>query len=153
MSDGTPLRLYIDTNILIYVVEGTQPFGSQLTCLLDALDDGTVRGVTSELTIAEVMVKPLASKQQLYIQEYQRLLSNDSLLELRPVDRAVLERSASLRADLGGKLVDGVHVATADLADCKFFLSQDAKIKVPPGIALIDSHQVAAVLAKNQAPS
>lgn len=68
-----PVRVYLDANVLIYTVEAIEPFRTQLDLLAGALDDGRLQGVTSELTIAEVMVKPLASTDQKVIAEYQRL--------------------------------------------------------------------------------
>ena len=143
-------RVYIDTNVLIYIVEGIEPFRSQLGLLVEALDAGGLQGVTSDLTIAEVMVKPFARKDQRYITEYSRLLSGASMLEMRSVDRTVLEHSAKLRAEIGGKLADGIHVATAELAGCSHLVSEDSGIKVPEGMALIKVREIPAMLASLQ---
>ena len=147
MSAGAPLRIYIDTNILICIVEGKEPFRSHLGNLVDAMDDGRIRGVTSELTITEIMVKPYADGTQHYIDEYTRLFSGDSLIEMRPVERLVLDRSARLRAKMGGRLADAIHVATAELSGCSHLLSEDAGIKVPPGIKPTSANRFPDVLA------
>ncbi len=57
MSSGSAPRVYLDANILIYLIEGAAPYRERLGELMDALDAGWLRGVTSDLTFAEVMVK------------------------------------------------------------------------------------------------
>lgn len=51
-------KAYLDSNIFIYAVEAISPYAEALGPFLDALEDGTVEAVTSELTLAEVLVKP-----------------------------------------------------------------------------------------------
>ena len=109
--------LYLDSNILIQLVEGQANQFEGLQAVVDALDSRKVLGVTSELTIAEVMVKPLASPISLYRREYEAILSANSELRVAPVSRPILIRSAELRAELGGKLADGIHVSTAELPE------------------------------------
>ncbi len=52
-------RVYLDTNIFIYALEGYPTFRAVLTTLFAALDRGDLVAVTSELTLAEALVKPL----------------------------------------------------------------------------------------------
>jgi len=40
-------------------VEGYPKFQPELNVLFEAFDDGTLKAITSELTLAEVLVKPL----------------------------------------------------------------------------------------------
>lgn len=49
-------RLYLDTNIFVYVLEGYPVFRPILTPLLEAIDCGSIHAVTSKLTLAEVAV-------------------------------------------------------------------------------------------------
>jgi predicted nucleic acid-binding protein len=51
--------VYLDTNIVIYALEGFESYRSVLLELLNNLDQRVIRGVTSELTLSEVLVKPL----------------------------------------------------------------------------------------------
>ena len=130
-------NVYIDANIFIYLVEGHASVRSSLEAFADALDSRQLRGVTSELTIAEVLVKPIASTDKAYEQAYRALFSVGTLLKMVPNTRVVLERSAELRATIGGKLADSIHAATADLNSCATFLSEDKRIKLPPQVRLI----------------
>ena len=47
-------RVYLDTNIFIYALEGYPDFVDELTELFESLDAGNLSAVTSELTLAEV---------------------------------------------------------------------------------------------------
>ena len=129
--------LYLDSNILIQLVEGQANQFEGLQAVVDALDSRKVLGVTSELTIAEVMVKPLASPISLYRREYEAILSANSELRVAPVSRPILIRSAELRAELGGKLADGIHVSTAELEGCAQFLTEDRRVKLPSGLTIL----------------
>ena len=55
-------RIYLDTNIFIYALEGYPIFRTVLTTLFDALDRHEVSSVTSELTLAEAGVKPFLDR-------------------------------------------------------------------------------------------
>ncbi len=52
-------RIYLDANIFIYALEGFAEFKQTLTELFLAIDDSKVQAVTGDLTLAEVLVKPL----------------------------------------------------------------------------------------------
>ena len=51
--------VYLDTNVFIYALEGYPAFAEPLAALFRGIDNGTCRAVTSELTLAEVLVKPI----------------------------------------------------------------------------------------------
>ena len=48
-----------------------------------------------------------------------------------PLSLDVLEAAAASRASLGGTLADAMHVATASIAGCSMFVSNDREIRVP----------------------
>ncbi|HSZ59707.1 MAG TPA: hypothetical protein VK797_28950 [Tepidisphaeraceae bacterium] len=52
-------KVYLDANVFIYAVEGFAGVGAKLTTLFQRFDRGELQAVTSELTLAEVLVKPL----------------------------------------------------------------------------------------------
>ena len=51
-------RLYLDTNIFIYAVEGFKPHDRILRELFELIADQAVHAVTSELTLAEALIVP-----------------------------------------------------------------------------------------------
>jgi predicted nucleic acid-binding protein len=120
--------IYLDANIVILAVESHEPKFRVLRSLFEEFDRASVRAVTSELTIAEVMAKPIAAHDDALISKYTELFLIDSALEVIPIDRAVLILSAELRGKLRLKLFDAIHVATARLAGCGHLLTQDERL-------------------------
>lgn len=55
-------RIYLDTNVFVYVFEGFDPYISLLRPVIERIDRGELHSVTSELTLAEILVKPLQEK-------------------------------------------------------------------------------------------
>jgi predicted nucleic acid-binding protein len=69
-------RVYLDANILIYALEGFALFAPELQLLFDAIQEGEVHGVTSELSQAEILVKPILENNYELRVAYERLLSH-----------------------------------------------------------------------------
>lgn len=130
-------RLYLDTNVFIYFIEGHAHFMPLLEPLFEALDENTFAAVTSELTLAEVLVKPFAEGKQEAAGVYMELLSEGSNLTVAGIDRATLIRSAELRAHINCRAFDAIHLATAQLGGCDFFLTEDMRIRTPDGLRLM----------------
>lgn len=127
-------RIYLDTNVLIYFVEGNDSFSAVLRDVFQAIDNRSLVAVTSELTLAEVLVKPLAEAKTAIASIYRTLLSGEGPIRMLTVDRSVLLAAAELRARLGGRLFDAIHVASAAQAACDVFLTQDLRISAPSGV-------------------
>jgi len=123
-SDGT--RIYLDANVLIEFVERQDAgFGR----VVEDARAGRLSLVTSELTLAEVIVLPLRDGVLALLANYRDLFSQPELIECAPITRDVLHRSGEIRATDGGKLADAVHLATAEIAGYKVFLSSDRRIR------------------------
>jgi predicted nucleic acid-binding protein len=139
MNEKAVSVAYLDSNVFIEAMEG--PDGASLP--IKRLIEGTLaqRGVliTSELTLAEVLA-PIRRRalppplRQLYLD----LMADDGRVELKPVTREVLFRTIDLRESLRLKLPDAIHLATAVLAGCRFFVSRDQAFKhLPNGIETV----------------
>lgn len=128
--------VYLDTNVFVYAVEGFPEHQAFVDELFRSIDDGHVAAVTSELTLAEVLIKPLETGRDDIAAVYEQLLQNSEHLNVVPIDRAILASAARHRADLGIMLPDAIHVATAIAIGCEVLLSNDQKLRVPEGIEL-----------------
>lgn len=129
--------VYLDTNIVIYALEGFAPYRPILLELLENLDQGVIRGVTSELTLAEVLVKPFRDGNQDRIDAYESFLFGRENLRVVPVTRDVLVKAATLRASSGIRLPDAIHLATAMIHGCDAFLTNDLGLGVAPAGLMI----------------
>jgi predicted nucleic acid-binding protein len=52
-------RVYLDTNVFVYSFEGLAPWNHMTDRILRLADAATLFAVTSELTVAECLTKPL----------------------------------------------------------------------------------------------
>ena len=52
-------RIYLDANIFIYALEGYPEFLKILTELFEMIDKGNIQACSSDLTLAETLVKPM----------------------------------------------------------------------------------------------
>lgn len=134
------VRFYIDTNIYIEAFERLGPLSDRLNELLALADErGVPRLVTSELTLAELLVTPFAKRQSGLISVYDNLTISNPFLEVVPIQRDYLVAAAKLRADTKSiKLPDAIHLATAQKKECRYFLTADAKIKSVSGVEVVN---------------
>jgi predicted nucleic acid-binding protein len=134
------VRFYIDTNVYIEAFERRGALSDRLNELLAVADEhGVPRLVTSELTLAELLVRPLAKGQSDLIAVYDNLTISNPFLEVVPIDRECLVAAAKLRAEIKSiKLPDAIHFATARMKECRYFLTADGKIKSAHGIDILN---------------
>jgi predicted nucleic acid-binding protein len=122
------LRVYLDTNVVIRGMERTDAGADDVGRLMDLAQQGRLALTTSELTLCEVLVRPLKAGDDLLVQSYLDLLTRDLLVELRPVTREVLIEAARIRARSPATLADAMHAATAMLAHCEAIVSYDRRL-------------------------
>jgi predicted nucleic acid-binding protein len=131
-------RVYLDTNVFIAAYENKHSRGDQAWRILTAIEDGEFVGVTSELTLAEILVRPLEQRDYDRAQYYQEIISTDVGFEVPAIDRAVLVEAATLRAVRKSlRLPDAIHVATARLNECSHIVSDDRRLPGAPGLGVV----------------
>ena len=129
--------VYLDANLFIYAVENVDPYARSLVPLFDALRAETVQAVTSEITLAEVLVHPLRAGDAEREAAFSRSVRTRDGLVVAPVSRAVLVEAARLRATTRMKLPDAIHAATARLSGCTVLLTNDAGIAAVAGAEVV----------------
>lgn len=120
-------RVYLDTSVIIYSTEAPGLFPNLRPLLTEPVARGEILAVTSWITLAEVLVKPLSSGNTKLEHIYRRFLVPPVNFEIVPVDRMISDEAATLRALHGYKLPDAIHVDTGTLAGCTKDLTGDAK--------------------------
>ncbi len=101
------------------------------------IDERRIEVVTSEIALAECLVKPFADKDIFAVETYLTLLGEQPKLPVIPISRPILISAAQLRAETKLKLPDAIHVATAKWAECSAFVTSDRGIKHDDGIRAI----------------
>lgn len=121
-------RVYLDTNIIINLLEGPSEFSQAISQVL-AYGFGHERFVTSDLSFAEAMVGPLRNKDYQLLSQYSLFSASSRLWEVAAIDKSVLYSAALLRADHRAlKLPDAIHLASAFSRGCSHFLSDDDRL-------------------------
>jgi predicted nucleic acid-binding protein len=127
-------RFYLDSNVFIYAVEGSADIADPLRQLFERFQDNPGMGVTSELTLAEVLPRSSAIQRRNYL----NLIVWSRIFDLRPVSQDILIETADYRAKAGmPKLPDAIHVVTAIRSECRTVLSADGGLKMPVGYSVV----------------
>ncbi len=140
----SPTSIYLDTNVFIRAVEGTDEAAAPAKRSIETLRGGHRAGVaaTSEITFAEVLASPQRSDAlplQIKRRAYLDLLIWSAFITLIPVSRGILIETADLSTVARFKLPDAIHLVSAIRRGCRFFVSADKDFdKLPQGMERID---------------
>lgn len=122
-------RLAIETAPLIYFIEQHPAYLDRMHVIMRQIDAGTLEGVTSVITLTEVLTHPIKSGRRDIVEAYRDILLHSRHLTLVSVNAAIAERAAELRARYNLKTPDALQVAVALYAGCEAFLTNDSDIK------------------------
>jgi len=138
MTEPPPAAVvYLDTMSFIFAVEGEPSVAEPMKNLLEALQAHPGAGVTSELTLAEVLAGSEVPHRPPIKRAYLDLIVWSKFLDLVPISRDILYESADLRfahRESHGKklkLPDAIHLVTAIRRKCRYFASADKGINPP----------------------
>ena len=137
IHDVKPGPVALDTQIFIYLIEEEDRFLPIVKPLFEAIDRGQLVGVTSGLSLMEVLVVPYRSGNFALADRYESLLINSRGLRFIEVDRRLLKAAAQLRAAFKLKPPDAIQVAAALVGDCKSFLTNDRRIPAVPSLRIL----------------
>ena len=133
-------RVFFDTNLFIYLVEGRGERATKVMGILQRMSERRDEILTSTMTLAEVLVKPLAVGDTAWADRYEKLLDTPGVAVL-PFDRSCARVYARLRKDRTLKPPDAIQLACASNARCDLFITNDERLsqKIVPGIQFIAS--------------
>lgn len=120
------MRVYLDSAVIIYLVEEIEPFLSQSRLKLAVPNQ---ERITSELTRMEVRIKPLRNGETELVQAFDSYLDT-ACAEVVILSRETLEKAAELRAKyVWLKTPDAIHLAAAIESGCDAFLTNDLRLE------------------------
>jgi len=128
-------HVYLDSNIVITILGHTAPLNQSQKRFIEALETGRLSGISSQLTLAECLVKPMRETDEDAIEAVLQFLENQEHIELLPVSRDILVKAAEIRAVTATKLPDAIHLASAVAANCQIFMSDDKGIRMPANVS------------------
>jgi predicted nucleic acid-binding protein len=124
-----PRRYYVDTNVIIGILELTETLSAEQNAFVAGIEAGKIKALTSELTVAECLVKPLANSDQLGITAFLAFLDDRPSFPILPATRNLWIAAAEVRAKTRCSLPDALHIATAVSARCDVFLTDDKRLR------------------------
>lgn len=121
------MSAYLDSCILIYLLEGEESLSRQVEEALIQLEADGETACFSDLTSLECRVRPLRDGQVDLLERYDELFSSGALTRL-PIDSDTFDRATHLRARERWKTPDAIHVAAALQGGCLEFWTNDDRL-------------------------
>jgi predicted nucleic acid-binding protein len=122
-------RLALDTSPFIYFIEVHPQYEPIVSEVFRRLQTGPLAGFTSVVSLAEVLVLPIAQGDASLQWAYQRIFRRSRLLRMQPIRRTTAARAAELRARHRLRLPDAFQVAAGLEAGCQAFLTNDLALR------------------------
>ena len=137
--------VYLDTNVFVYFLEGNVEYESVLKELFGDIEREELIAVTSQLTLAEGLVKPIRDGRNDASSAFDMAIRTSRGLDVVSISREVLIEAASIRAKSSVKLPDAIHLATATMTQCRSFLTNDRSIPHLSGLSIIYINDLAGI--------
>jgi len=122
-------QLGFDTSPIIYFVEAHPQYDALVTEVFQRIDDGTLTGCTSVISLSEVLVHPLRRGDFDLQQEYRDLLLHSDHFQTVSIDPDLAERAADLRARYNLRTPDALQIVAALVEGCEAFLTNDGALQ------------------------
>jgi predicted nucleic acid-binding protein len=122
-------RIALDSNVLIYLLEGSAELGDKCAALLDAMALGEGEGVMATIAVAEICGMPAKVGNLALVDRYADELGSLDNVAVVPLSASVAVDAAVIRGGSGLSLMDAVHLATARDAGATAFVTNDRRIK------------------------
>jgi predicted nucleic acid-binding protein len=130
-------RVGIDSNVLIYLLEGSGELADRAAELLDAIAAGEGEGILATLALAEVCSGPARHNDPAMVERYADELTALEGVQVAPLDADVAVEAALLRGDSALTIADAVHLATARRHGATAFVTNDRRITAVHRLAVV----------------
>lgn len=129
--------LFLDTAPLIYFIEKNRRYHDIIRPVISQIDSLETKGITSTITLLEVLVHPLRTGNRKLANEYKAILLSATGLVTYEISHAISERAALFRAKHGLKTPDAIQLATATYHKANYFLTNDPALKKVKGVKVL----------------
>ena len=121
--------LAFDTAPIIYFVEANLTYDTLVTAIFQRVENEEITGVTSVISLCEVLVHPIRNQNHNLKQRYRDILQNSPNFFTRLINSTIAERAAELRAKYNLRTPDALQIASALINGCDAFLCNDKNLK------------------------
>jgi predicted nucleic acid-binding protein len=121
------VRIFVDSNVIIYLIEQPPDWGPRTRARISTLHARGDQIVLSDLVRMECRVGPLAAGDAVTLAAFDSFFAS-SHVQVVGVTAAVCDRAAAIRAAFGFRPLDALHLAAAVEHGCERFLTHDARL-------------------------
>lgn len=122
-------RLYLDSNIFIYFIEGNNDLQEKVVRILEHSERNGIQLVTSEITVAECLYGTYRADRIDLSEKYQMIFEESDLIQLIAPTLSVSKMAARVGAQNRLKLIDAIHIASAVNGNCDALVTNDLGIR------------------------
>ncbi|MEW6251430.1 MAG: type II toxin-antitoxin system VapC family toxin [Planctomycetota bacterium] len=126
--------MYLDANVFMYAMADLSPWSAVAQGILAACERGLCSATTSELTLAECLVRPLQLRDERAIAAFRKSIQTRPQLVVLPVAREILVEAARVRATSAAKLPDAIHIASYRAQKCSVLVTNDRRLGATAGV-------------------
>jgi len=119
-------RVFWDTNLFIYLFEGTGTPAKRVRDLRQAMLERGDQLLTSTLTLGEVLVKPIERGDEELARKYEEAITTTAVM--LPLDVKAARIYAAVRSDRSLRAPDAIQLACAAAAGVDLFITNDARL-------------------------
>jgi predicted nucleic acid-binding protein len=121
----------------VYFFERHATYRRLLRPLFESIDRGQVAAVSSYLTLLEVLVQPIRAGRFDLVRLYRDTLLRGRNFDLVPLDGAVAEQAAEIRALYGFRTPDSIQLATALRRRADLYVTNDRRLARFEGLTIL----------------
>ena len=130
-------RLFLDTCVLIYFLEGYAEFGPAAKKLLAMVEKGDLKASISTLTLTELLTGPYRAKNDLLALEYHALLFHFPHLDIVDIDVDIAVEAARIRGTYNYSTPDSLLLSAALQVKAAAFVTTDRKLFSFPELTVL----------------
>lgn len=119
-------RVFWDTNLFVYLIEGTGDRSRQVLELYGRMRERGDALFTSALTVGEVLVKPVERNNDALRRRYELALGSGATV--LPFDIDAASHYAQIRQDRSIRPPDAIQLACAAAAEMDLFITNDDRL-------------------------
>lgn len=115
----------LDSMIFIYHFENNPKFIDQTKKIFTQIEKGYYLGISSVISVLEILTHPKRKKDYLLVKEYNETLKHFPNLNFIDINWQIVDLASSLRAKYNLTSPDALQVGTAIFAGARYFFTAD----------------------------
>ena len=119
-------RVFWDTNLFIYLFEGSSVFSTEVSELRRRMLARRDQLLTSAITLGEILVKPMERGDSVSAAYYQKVITTTAIVI--PFEEKAAVIYAGLRADRSLRAPDAIQLSCAASARVDLFVTNDTRL-------------------------